>query len=699
MLPPLETPVTELGALSARRRALLTKLGLHTVHDCLEYYPRDYLDRRKMVTLDRAGYSDDVETVEAEVVNHLNVAVRRPNAPKVAKVILYDGQGLVALVGFGKRAGYLKISLPLGAKVVVSGKFKRVPRTSPPVETTKFEYEVLSDEDAELIHTGRLVPVYRTTADLPQRALRTLIAAAIREHLQRVPEVLPEGILRAEGLMPRVEALRQIHYPESEAALEEARRRLVFEELFLLQLGLLIRRHRTATAERGISFRTDGRRARRLLDALPFALTDAQARVIREIEADMRSPHPMNRLLQGDVGSGKTVVAAVALAHAAESGHQGALMAPTEILAEQHVESLREYLDAADIEPVLLKGDMSAPDKRDALERIGDGRASLVVGTHALIEEEVHFQSLGLVITDEQHRFGVLQREKLRTKGHMPDVLVMTATPIPRTLALTAYGDLAVSVIDELPPGRTPVQTKHFREADRDHLYRFLDGQLAKGRQAYVVYPLVEESEKLEDVQAAAEAWERMSAQFPHRRVGLLHGRLPSEAKQDAMRRFKAGELDILVATTVVEVGVDVPNANVMFVENVERYGLAQLHQLRGRVGRGEHPSYCALVGEPRTDEGRRRVEVLVRTTDGFEIAEEDLAIRGPGDILGTRQAGLPDFKIASLLRDGRILDAARSAAQSLLDGDAGLRAPEHLLLRETLVRHWRGRLRLASIG
>lgn len=693
----LRTPLSDWTSLSRKRLALLDRLGLKTIEDCLEYFPVYHLDRSRMATLDRVGFTGGVETVEAEVVNVVDVPVRKANAPAVVRIVLYDGKGLAALVAFGKRAGYLKRSLQVGMRVVVSGRFKRSLRGSPPVEITDFEYEILSDEDAELIHTGRLVPVYRLTEGLPQRALRTLIAQIVAEYAECLPETLPLEMRERLGLLDRAEAVRQAHYPDSEVAAAQARRRLAFEEFFTLQVGLLLRRKHFETKAVGIAFRTDGERVRRFLASLPFTLTESQRRVIAEIEADMASPKPMNRLLQGDVGSGKTVVATTALLHAVENGYQGALMAPTEILADQHYQTLRRFLEPVEVSPVLLRGEMSAPEKRDVLERIRTGEAPIVVGTHALIQEAVEFARLGLVITDEQHRFGVLQRARLQKKGILPDTLVMTATPIPRTLALTAYGDLSLSVLDELPPGRLPVQTKHFTEADRPHLYRFIESQLAKGRQAYVVYPLIEESEKLEDVQAATEAVERLSRIFPHRRIRLLHSRLPAVEKQEVMRQFQAGEIDILVSTTVVEVGVDIPNANVMVIENAERFGLAQLHQLRGRVGRGKHLSYCALVGNPRTEEGKRRLAIMVETNDGFRIAEEDLLLRGPGEILGTRQAGLPDFKVGNLVRDGKLIEEARREAQRLIENDPDLQ--RHATLREQIRRHWREKLLLASVG
>lgn len=693
----LQAPLSACTALSRKRLALLERLGLKTVEDCLEYFPAYHLDRSRMTTLDRVGFGGGVETVEAEVVRVVDVPVRKANAPAVVRIVLYDGKGLAALVAFGKRAGYLKRSLPVGTRVVVSGRFRRSLRGTPPVESTDFEYEILSDEDAELIHTGRLVPVYRLTEGLPQRALRTLIAHLVAEYAECLPETLPLEMRKRLGLLDRVDAVRQAHYPDSEITAAQARRRLVFEEFFMLQAGLLLRRRHFETESIGIAFRTDGERVRRFLANLPFTLTEAQRRVIAEIEADMAAPKPMNRLLQGDVGSGKTVVAAVALLHAVENGYQGALMAPTEILAEQHYRTLRRFLEPVEVVPVLLRGEMPAAEKRDVLERIHTGEAAVVVGTHALIQETVEFARLGLVITDEQHRFGVLQRARLQKKGILPDTLVMTATPIPRTLALTAYGDLSLSVLDELPPGRFPVQTKRFAEADRPHLYRFIESQLAKGRQAYIVYPLIEESEKLEDVQAATEAAERLARIFSHRRVGLLHGRLPTVEKEEVMRQFQAGEIDILVSTTVVEVGVDIPNANVMVIENAERFGLAQLHQLRGRVGRGEHPSYCALVGNPRTEEGKRRLAIMVETNDGFRIAEEDFLLRGPGEILGTRQAGLPDLKMGNLVRDGKLLEEARREAQQLLESDPHLQ--RHAMVREQIVRRWREKLSLARVG
>ena len=694
-----DAPITSVARISEKRVELLRKLGVTTLGDCLENYPRDYLDRTRMTRIGSAGAADDAETVQGRVVRHVDVPVRRAKAPKVTKVIIYDGTALAALVGFGRRAGYLKVSLHVDDVVVVTGKFKRSQRGEARIEATTFEYEVLSDEDAELVHTGRLVPVYRLTADMPQRALRTFMARVANAHGPNVPEALPEDLRRRRGLMHRPQAIRQIHLPESSEALRLARERLVFEEFFLLQLGLLLRKESNEAAQPGIAFRTDGDKANRLRAALPFQLTAAQESSLAEIEADMRRDAPMSRLLQGDVGSGKTIVAGIALTHAVENGLQGAIMAPTEILAEQHYRTLSTLFESMDIRAVLVKGDMPAAARREATEMIASGEADVVVGTHALIQDSVEFADLGFVVTDEQHRFGVMQRATLRSKGHAVDTLVMTATPIPRTLALTAYGDLTLSVIDELPPGRKPIVTKQFTDSGRDHLYRFVESQLKKGRQTYVIYPLIEESEKLEDIQAAVEGHEQLSLRFADWRVGLLHGRLRGDEKSDIMQRFHRHEIDVLVSTTVIEVGVDVPNANVMVIEHADRFGLAQLHQLRGRVGRGEHESYCALVGWPKSDDARRRLDVMAATTDGFVIAEEDLKIRGPGEILGTRQAGLPDLKLASLVTDIRVLEAAREDASALVLADPALASPSHALLRETVLRAWGGKLRLASVG
>jgi ATP-dependent DNA helicase RecG len=500
-------------------------------------------------------------------------------------------------------------------------------------------------------------------------------------------------------LVPLVEALHGVHFPARETEREPAMRRLAFEDFLLLQLGLAILRSRT-TRQRGVAMRPRGELLGRLRAGLPFSLTAAQERVWDDIRRDMAAPYPMHRLLQGDVGSGKTVVAALAVCTAVEAGYQAAVMAPTEILAEQHHATFRRLLEPLGIGVTLLTSGLKARQRTARREAVTAGEIGCVIGTHALVQEAVEFKRLGLAVVDEQHRFGVHQRARLKGKGERPDVLVMTATPIPRTLALTLYGDLDVSVLDELPPGRTPVKTVARTEGKRAGIYAFLRDQVAEGRQVYVVCPLVEESE-LVDLKAATDMAVRLQREvFPELVVGLLHGRLSSEEKDAIMARFKKREIDVLVATTVIEVGIDVPNASVMLVEHAERFGLSQLHQLRGRVGRGPWKSYCILLTSGRLGEdAQRRVEAMVETNDGFKIAEVDLQLRGPGEFFGTRQSGLPEFRVADLLRDAALLEEARREAQTIVAEDPELRAPAHRGLRQALLTRWRGKLDLASVG
>ena len=532
-----------------------------------------------------------------------------------------------------------------------------------------------------------------------------------------IPEILPMSIRQRQQLIDRQTAVKQIHFPNSEGHRLAAQKRLAFDEFFLLSLGMELKKDQK-TSQKGIPFRIEIEQQegdginpasadmpcpsllRQFVDSLPFELTGAQRRVFNEIREDMRSPKVMNRLLQGDVGSGKTVVAAMALLGAIQNGYQGALMVPTEILAEQHYNTLAALLKPLGLNVVLLKSDLPKAAREAALAAITEGTAHLIVGTQALIQEGVDFHKLGIAIIDEQHRFGVMQRATLRHKGQTPDVLVMTATPIPRTLSLTIYGDLNVSVIDELPPGRQKIETTWVKENERERLYAKLEREVRKGKQAYIVYPLVEESEKLEELKAATNMAEHFQNDvFPHLRVGLIHGQMKAAEKQETMAQFKARAIDILVATTVIEVGIDVPNATLMVIEHAERFGLAQLHQLRGRVGRGSDKSACYLVATPRTDDAYRRVQVMVRTNNGFEIAEEDLKIRGPGEFFGTKQAGIPNFKIANILKDATLLEAAKQEAARVVAADAKLHAPEHQLLKHLLQTSMRSVIALASIG
>jgi len=692
----LLTSVKYVKGIGPKRAQLLAEeLGIHTIGDLLEYYPRDYLDRSQFKPIYQVGQSGEYETIQGVVVNQMEFTSRR--STKVLKVIVYDETAVASLIAFGKRTQYMKMSLKTDTKVVVSGKFKR---SYNEISTSEYTYEVLSDEDAELIHTGRIVPVYPLTAKLNQRSLRRWLKEIVDQYAFYVPEILPLDIRKRQKLIDKSQAVKNIHFPETEQARKKARRRLAFDELFFLELGMALKKEKWGTEEPGISFQPRSDLLQKFISSLPFELTSAQKRVFAEIEADMKSGRCMSRLLQGDVGSGKTVVAAMAMLLAVDNSYQSALMAPTEILAEQHYITLTNLLEPIGIRVVILRGDMAKRDKDDALSQILTGEANIIVGTHALIQSGVEFANLGLVITDEQHRFGVMQRAELKGKGTNPDVLVMTATPIPRTLALTVYGDLDVSVIDEMPPGRQKIITKWVAEGKRQEMYKFIEDQIAQGRQAYLVYPLVEESEKLEDLKAATEMAEHFQHEvFPHLKIGLIHGRMRAEEKQEVMQRFKNNEINILVSTTVIEVGIDVPNASLMLVEHAERFGLAQLHQLRGRVGRSHHKSYCLLVANPKNTDAVARMKAMTRTTDGFEIAEEDLRIRGPGEFFGTRHAGMPDLKAANLLRDGKLLELARDEAFQIIADDPALTKSEHQMLKQILQEKWRENLEMASIG
>ena len=521
----------------------------------------------------------------------------------------------------------------------------------------------------------------------------------VESHAAAVEEVLPESVRGRRGLVGLAQAIRDAHFPETDAALAAASRRLSFDEGLLLQLGLAILRSRVARA-RGLALNPRGDLVARLRARLPWKLTGAQERVWEEIRRDMAAPHPMHRLLQGDVGSGKTIVAAQGVLTAIEAGYQAAVMAPTEILAEQHFMTFRQLLEPLGVRLTLLTSSLKPRERAVRRGLLAAGEIECVVGTHALVQEGVDFRRLGLVVIDEQHRFGVEQRARLRGKGEHPDLLVMTATPIPRTLALTIYGDLDVSVLDELPPGRRPIVTVARSEGKRRAIYKFLKEQVAGGRQIYVVYPLVEESEVL-DLKAATDMSRHLAEEvFPDLAVGLLHGRLGFEEKDAIMQRFKAGEIHVLASTTVIEVGIDVPNASVMLIEHAERFGLSQLHQLRGRVGRGEWKSYCILLTSGHlTEEAQRRIDAMTSTNDGFRIAEVDLELRGPGEFFGTRQSGLPEFRAVDLLRDTNLLEEARREASAIVARDRELSEPAHRALRAALLARWRGKLALATAG
>ncbi len=686
---PLTLPVQYCKGVGPTRARMLARLGIESVADLLEHFPRRYEDRAHLKPISQAVHGE-LETLQGVVTGVQELRPRRGLV--ITKVGVTDGMGTAWGVWFNQP--YVARQFKPGTRVIISG---RVERRYSQVQVTNPAYEVFDGED--FLHTGRIVPIYPLTEGLNARAFRSLMKSAVDAYAPSLREVLPAGVRERQRLMGRSDAYRAIHFPDRDDELKEARRRLAFEELFCLQLGLAVLKSIQQHEELGVSHPPDGELTARLLEGLPFSLTGAQWRVYGEIRRDMESPRPMHRLIQGDVGSGKTVLAALAILKAVWGGHQAALMAPTEILAEQHFRNLGQLLSEVGVPAVLLSGSQSRRAREEILAAIAARQAGLVVGTHALISDEVRFADLSLVVVDEQHRFGVRQRARLKDKGPTPDVLVMTATPIPRTLALTLYGDLDLSVLDELPPGRRPIKTAWYGGDQRRRAYSVIREQVALGRQAYVVCPLIEESEKLA-AQAATELAEQLRSEiFPDLRVGLLHGRLSTEERDEAVAAFRGGQTQVLVSTTVVEVGVDVPNATVMVIEGAERFGLAQLHQLRGRVGRGSEQSYCVLVANPSSEEARERMLVMQRTSDGFAIAEEDLRLRGPGEFFGTRQHGLPDLKLADPVRDLPMLEVARREAFEVVDGDTRLALPEHRGLREQVLRRFRENLGMILVG
>ena len=672
-------PVTELPGVGPRIEAALGDLGIASLADMVSHYPSRHedLSNVKRISDLRVG---ERATIFGAVVSTRPVGKPvRGRAPGFS-VQLYDGTGYIPATVWG-RSWLLNQLLP-EARVVVSGEVQ----SRYGIQIVAKSIEVVDDPGGEEgPHAGRFVPVYPVNKGIQARRMRTLIHRAL-DAAGRILDPLPADVLVRHGLPNLHDAIHEVHFPTERVRLTAAMRRLIFHELFLIQAGLAARKARLESTETGERHRGDGSLLNPFLQGLSFGLTGAQERVIEEVLGDMRLKKPMRRLLQGDVGSGKTVVAVAALLTAVEAGGQGAIMAPTEVLAEQHYLSISTALADLPVNVLSLTGSQGAAERRTALEQIAAGEAHVVVGTHALIQKGVDFRDLSLVVVDEQHRFGVGQRTVFREKGTTPDTLVMTATPIPRTLSLTLYGDLEVSLIDELPPGRKPVETRVVEPAERLGAYEEVRAEIEDGRQAYVICPLVEESEALEDVRAAEELYGELANEiFPERRVGLLHGRMRATDKREVMALFRAGEIEVLVATVVVEVGVDVPNASAIVIEGAERFGLSQLHQLRGRVCRGLHPPKCFLVGAPKTDGSERRLEALEKYQDGFKLSEVDLAIRGEGTLFGSRQSGMPDLKIAKLLRDVDVLVEARREAFALVAGDPTLRRPDHRPLRREI--------------
>jgi ATP-dependent DNA helicase RecG len=689
----LETEVQYLKGVGPKLAQVLSKLNIYTLGDLLFHLPRRYEDRRHFRKIAHARPGEAV-TVAGKLVMVDNVKVR--NNMTLTKAYIDDGSGVLELVWYNQP--YMKDTLnKLRNSVIVAYGVVKDNPYGLQMETPEWEDLPDGADPDSLLSVNRIVPIYPLTEGIRQKRMRQILYNAV-QYAHLAPEILPRSVRERVGLPPIQLALQQIHFPDEADQIEPARRRLVFEEFFLMQLGVGMQR-RQNQQERGIAMRIDEERLNAQLHRLvPFELTNAQKRVIREIWSDMAQPHPMNRLLQGDVGSGKTIVAAAAILAAVDNQYQAAMMAPTEILAEQHYINLHRLFQPLGISVELLVGRLSNKQRQQARERVASGRGMVAVGTHALIQEEVSFARLGLAIVDEQHRFGVLQRAALRDKGIMPHLLVMSATPIPRTLTMTLYGELDVSIIDEMPPGRKPVKTHWKTPEERLKVYAGVRKLIEEGRQAYVICPLIDESDKLQ-VRAAEEMAEHLQKDvFPDLRVGLLHGRMKPAEKEAVMEQFRAGELDILVSTTVIEVGVDVPNAAVIVIEDADRFGLAQLHQLRGRVGRSEHQSFCILIANPKSEDGQKRMEIMARTTNGFIIAEEDLKIRGPGEIFGTKQSGMPSFRVADLVKDMRLLEVARQEAFRVLEQDPELGKPEHAALRDAVSR-FRHRFALATVS
>ena len=674
----LSDPINHIKGVGEKIGQRFHKLNIYTILDLITHYPRDYDDRRNIRDIDEVELGES-NTIIASIA--AKPQIMRKGRLIIVKAKVKDATGSLFVVFYGQ--AYMKNTLKPGQAYVFTGrthlKFGTLQMESP-------EYEPVRGED-DKGSLGMIMPLYPTTFQLSQKRLRKFIETTLSQVEDQIIDNIPLWIRRKYDIADRVFAIHNIHFPQDNQTFFAARQRIVFEELFIFQVGLFMIKEKVHEIENGILFK-DKKIIDDLIESLPFKLTNAQAKVFKEVKKDMLSPKVMNRLIQGDVGSGKTVIAVLALVLAVANGYQAAFMAPTEVLAMQHYKSLSLMLEPFDIRVGVLVGSLTKKNKDHAKDLIANHELDIVIGTHALIQEGVDFAKLGLVITDEQHRFGVRQRVTLSEKGHNPDVLVMTATPIPRTLALILYGDLDISIVDELPPGRQMIRTDAVDTSYRPRIYRFIKKEIAKGRQAYIICPMVEDSEENNELQSVTSYTEKLKeGPFKDLNVAYLHGKMRPKEKQEIMDRFVLNEIQVLVSTTVIEVGVNVPNSTVMLIENAERFGLAQLHQLRGRVGRGKDQSYCVLVNDSKSKVSRERMRVMEKTNDGFVISETDLKLRGPGEFFGTRQHGLPDMKIANLYEDISLLKLAQAAAGEVLEDDPKLAKQEHKDLLDDIIR------------
>jgi ATP-dependent DNA helicase RecG len=686
----LNTQVRYLRGVGPKKAKLFGKIGINTVEDLFYCFPRRYEDRTNFQPISKLQ-EEKFQTINAAVLGRAERQSWKRRGFNILEVVVGDSTGRIFCVWFNQP--YLKNYFKVGQRLILYGK---VQKYSGRLQINSPEFEIIYEEKADPIDMGRITPIYTLPEGLTQRYFRRILKSALDKYLPDVADTLPYDIRARNNLLNLARSLRGIHFPSDLNHSKEAYRRLAFEEFFLFQILLLLKKLRKRQYS-GLVHRVEGPLSDGFLKKLPFELTSAQIRVINEIKQDMVRPLPMNRLLQGDVGSGKTIVAMFASVCAIQSGYQVAFMVPTELLAQQHYQNCCRLLNGVNI--ALLIGSLARAKKSSLYKEIEEGKAQLIIGTHSLLEEKLEFKKLGLVIIDEQHKFGVSQRAYLPQRGENPDVLIMTATPIPRTLAITLYGDLDISVIDELPPSRIPIKTEFAPPDKRREVYSFIEEKINQGRQAYIVYPIIEESRAL-DLQAASRMYGILKKEiFPNFNIALVHGQLNTKQQQKIMSEFRDGKIDVLVATTVLEVGIDVPNASVMVIENAERFGLSQLHQLRGRIGRGEQESYCILISQLQTEEARLRIKAMIRNSDGFRIAEEDLKIRGPGEFFGQRQHGLSELKIANPLTQFQLLRLAREEARRLVNSDPELKLKQNLAIREKIIQRFRGYEKYETVG